>query len=64
MPPRMKTVGKVVVTPSGSYGVCECGYRTAVYAYPDNAYVEFAAHMVQTYGSLSYYIAVVFVDEA
>lgn len=60
MPPRMKTVGKVVVTPSG----CECGYRTAVYAYPDNAYVELAAHMVQTYGSLSYYIAVVFVDEA
>ncbi|MEM4438819.1 MAG: hypothetical protein QW680_09335 [Pyrobaculum sp.] len=60
MPPRMKTVGKVVVTPSD----CECGYRTAVYAYPDNAYVELAAHMVQTHGSLSYYIAVVFVDEA
>lgn len=58
MPPRVRVVGIVRITSKGSYGVCECGYRTNIYAYPENAYAELATHMLETHMTLDFNIVV------
>lgn len=60
MPPRLRVLGVVKITRNGSYGECECGYKTELFVYPESAYVQLATHMLKDHITLDYHIIAVY----
>lgn len=51
-----RILATVFITRRGSFGVCECGFNTQVYAYYENAYDELVAHILQVHKTHDFFV--------